>query len=384
MPRRRSSSWNLADILVWSVVILSILVVSGFAMAIVGLVQLEDLRKALGMSGGSVVANVPRLPVVRLGENLERMGPGHYCVLSAPAPESMQARLVGTSRQGKRLQGHVMLTYATDLTRDKMSKRKRTPSVRTRSRYEEDNPTLDPTNQPVSPPSGNQSCGGPIVEGARWRSSTQTLIIDPSNNAGIPHTLFLNSMIEAVNEWQGRLTTPVFSTIDTTTPSDGFDDNAPDGKNEIMFGFIQEPGVLAMAVIWGFFGGDVNSREIVETDIMFNLHFPWGNSSVDPNVFGLGVVGPHELGHGFGTAHNQVDLATMFPTASEGDTHQRDILKCEAIALCELYGEPGTNCLHDVPPAPAVPSTGAARVLPVVVSVAALVISITHAHTHGV
>ena len=341
--RRRVCGWNLADVVVWTGIAVAALTVAAFVMAIVGLVRIDTLKQSLGMTGTSESPPPARMPVLAFGDNLEKISEDHYCVVSAAPPKGMRPRMSKLSNTPLRVQGHLMLVYA----------KGHRPGPGPGAATSRDEP------QPISEPAGNVSCAHAIAEGFRWKT-TQTMIIDPSNNAGISESLFTESIIAGTNEWQGRLQSPIFTTFDTSTPSDGFDDNQPDGKNEVMFGFIQAQGVLAVAITWGFLGNNVPvaDREIIETDIMFNLFFPWGNASANPNVFGIRPVGTHEVGHGIGFDHNLVDLATMFPSASEGETHQDDLLRCEAIGLCELYGEAGTNCLEGVTPAP-VPSAAA-------------------------
>lgn len=337
--RRRICGRSLADVVVWSGLAIAILAIAALVMAIVGLVQIDTVKQSIGMAGTS-----ENIPVLKFGDNLEKISEDHYCVVSAAPPKGLQPRTSALSSSPLRVQGHLMVMYA----------KGHMPGPGPGTATSRDEPL------PVSEPGGNLSCAQNIAAGFRWKT-TQTLIIDPANNAGVSAELFTDSIIAATNEWQGRMQSPIFTKFDTSTPSDGFDVNQPDGKNEAMFGFIQAPGVLAVAITWGFLGNNVPvpEREIIETDIMFNLHFPWGDASANPGVFGIRGVGAHEVGHGIGFDHNLVDLATMFPSASEGESHQDDLLRCEAIGLCELYGETGTNCLKDVAPIP-VPSAAAA------------------------
>ncbi len=187
------------------------------------------------------------------------------------------------------------------------------------------------------------SCASHIAEGAIWRAPHE-VIIDPTNDDGIPRQLFVDMISAAVHEWESRLHFTVVSGQDTEGCVDGFDGDSPDGKNEIMFGFVQEQGVLAMTVIWGIFGGPVQDREILETDIIFNLHFPWGNASVNPNVFDIFNIGSHEHGHAMGEGHTNQNGATMAPTASAGETEKRDLLPCEANGFCEAYDGVKAGC----------------------------------------
>jgi hypothetical protein len=36
---------------------------------------------------------------------------------------------------------------------------------------------------------------------------------------------------------------------------DGADETSTDGKNEVLFGVISDPGVIGVTITWGIFGG---------------------------------------------------------------------------------------------------------------------------------
>jgi hypothetical protein len=196
-----------------------------------------------------------------------------------------------------------------------------------------------PSDEPASVSAPVTSCVPPLAEGAIWKTPQQ-IVLDPFNPSGIPTADFVDAMHHAFSEWESKLTKiAVVSGDDPSICADGVDVDAPDGVNEAMFGFIEEPGVLAVTVVWGIFDGPVADRKIVEADIMFNLHFDWGNATSDVGVFDLWGVGTHEVGHFYGKGHTNTAGATMFPSASPGDTHQRSVLACEAQAICECYDQ---------------------------------------------
>ena len=192
------------------------------------------------------------------------------------------------------------------------------------------------------PPTANLTgpCVGPLGPGVRWRS-TFKWVVDPTNGDGIPRKMVIDAMWNAANEFERRLPMGlnVVTGQDTTNCADGIDTDSPDNLNEIMLGFIEEPGVLAI-----MFGWTDLANALVSTDIVFNLHFPWGNSSVDPNVYDLCSVATHEMGHAYGLAHTSTALATMEPTAGRDETHKRNLLECEAAGLCTIYDQPEKAC----------------------------------------
>ena len=208
---------------------------------------------ALSIQGSTQLAQMPKpvLPVVRIERNMIELSEGVYCVESASMPASHPER--------RRVESRIMMLYAKDF----------------KGAADEALPNQTHVGA---------SCANHIAEGAVWRNPHE-LIIDPTNDDGIPRQLFVDMVSASVHEWESRLHFTVVSGQDTDGCVDGFDSDSPDGKNEIMMGFVEEPGVLAMTIIWGIFGGPLQDREILETDIIFNLHFPWGNASVNPTVF---------------------------------------------------------------------------------------------------
>lgn len=182
------------------------------------------------------------------------------------------------------------------------------------------------------------TCSVSLGANTRW-VETLEWIIDPSNGDGIPRDLIVDSLWNAVNQFERRLPSAVMLGQDTSACADGIDFDSPDGKNEIMFGFIDEPGILAVMIGW------TNSQgRLVNTDILFNLRFEWGNGDADTTVYDIENVATHEVGHAYGQGHIDVEGATMQPTASRGETRKRDLLACEAAGLCTMYGESSDAC----------------------------------------
>ena len=294
MPKRRNDGGKKIKVFL----LIGAVALIALALAIVALVM-------QGSTQAAMLAQRPKpvLPVVRIERNMVKLAEGVYCVESAAMPESHAVR--------RRVESRIMMLYEKDFKRSADE--------------------VLPNQTHVG-----ASCSNHIAEGAIWKSPHE-VIIDPTNDDGIPRQLFVDMISASVHEWESRLATTVVAGQDTDGCVDGFDGDSPDGKNEIMMGFVEEPGVLAMTIIWGIFGGPIGDREILETDIIFNLHFPWGNASVNPNVFDIFNIGTHEHGHALGEGHNNVAGATMFPTASAGETHKRNLLTCEANGLCEAY-----------------------------------------------
>ena len=70
-------------------------------------------------------------------------------------------------------------------------------------------------------------------------------------------------------------------------------------QNEILWGTIADPGIIAQTVSWGY----VSTGQLLEFDIVFNEVFTWSTSdSVPYNRMDVQTIALHELGHAFGLA----------------------------------------------------------------------------------
>ena len=133
---------------------------------------------------------------------------------------------------------------------------------------------------------------------------------------------------------------------------DGVDFDNPDNKNEILFGNIEDPGVIAFCLVWGVFGGPPRFRQLVEFDIVFdNVDYSWGDATTDPELMDLENIATHEIGHALGLADlylwmfdttdpevlNTVQEQTMYGYATEGDTNKRTLEAGDIAGVEALY-----------------------------------------------
>ena len=121
-------------------------------------------------------------------------------------------------------------------------------------------------------------------------------------------------------------------------------------------------GNCLAATFTGFFSerSDGTTR-IDDADIVTNNRFDWTSESEDPNGSGCSSefyiegVQVHEIGHGLGLGHTDVDGATMFPSVSSCDNGPATIEQDDADGLNALYsgttdggdtgGDDGGSCL---------------------------------------
>jgi hypothetical protein len=182
------------------------------------------------------------------------------------------------------------------------------------------------------------SCFTLIAKGARWKV-VEDYMVDSTNLMGMSDAYVTQQIDTAVSEWNNQLSSPVFG-VRIANAVDGADRDAPDDKNEVMFGVIEDPGVIAVTITWGVFSGAPRFRELVEWDQVYDdRDFSWGDADTNINVMDLLNIAVHEVGHAAGLSHPDLTCTeeTMYAYATEGETKKRDLNDGDIAGIQELY-----------------------------------------------
>jgi len=174
-------------------------------------------------------------------------------------------------------------------------------------------------------------CYGFLSKGARWKNTEHyvTDINDPATE-------------NSLETWDSRVSFDVFGSRDPSGLVDGTDTAAPDDKNELYFGQIEESGVIGVTTVWGYFYGPTFARELIEWDMVLdNTDFDWSfTATPDPTKMDYQNILTHELGHAAGL-NDQYDTtcseATMYGYGTEGETKKRDLAAPDITGIKELY-----------------------------------------------
>ncbi|UCC91631.1 MAG: matrixin family metalloprotease [Candidatus Aenigmatarchaeota archaeon] len=179
---------------------------------------------------------------------------------------------------------------------------------------------------------GESTCYKFLAKGVKWKDLPVDYVIHPDLDAG--------AISAGAEEWDAHTSANLVGTYSIDNGAT-WDDETPDGRNEMVFGDYQQAGVIAVTIIWGYFYGKPDTREILEFDILFDTDFAWGDATKDPSVMDLQNIATHEFGHGFGLGdlyETSCIEETMYGYSTEGETSKRDLNAGDIVGIQELYG----------------------------------------------
>lgn len=191
-------------------------------------------------------------------------------------------------------------------------------------------------DKPVKNPRGDYELLG---KGVKWKT-TPELYIDPDNGDSLTENFITSTIAASVSTWNTECSFDLDGgyTIDYSC---SWDDTVYDYRNEVLFGDYHDDNVIAITVVWGFFGGPPKDREIIEFDILFNDYWDWGDVDEDGLlVMDLQNIATHELGHGYGLDDlddPRANLETMYGFSELGDIVKRDLYYGDIRGIQKLY-----------------------------------------------
>lgn len=150
-----------------------------------------------------------------------------------------------------------------------------------------------------------------------------------------------DAIVSAFETWDAEVAKELFDDVVGATTRAG---TLRDDNNTVSWTFIEDTNIIAQCTIWFY----VNTKEIIEFDIVFNTQQPWG---IDPdgegtdyvltNAFDIQNIATHEAGH---TLHlgdlyeGEYSEMTMYGYASIGEVKKRSLEWGDKNGVHELYG----------------------------------------------
>ena len=138
----------------------------------------------------------------------------------------------------------------------------------------------------------------------------------------------------AQGEWGSHTTADLFNGNSLGSASWGVRDN----QNYVTFGNYPTAGVIAVTSTWY----SRATKTAVESDILFDTDFAWGDGERNSSLMDLRNIATHEIGHTLGLSDlysKSCTAVTMYGYSTEGDTAKRSLELPDITALQMLYGQ---------------------------------------------
>lgn len=181
-----------------------------------------------------------------------------------------------------------------------------------------------------------------IAKGAKWKR-VENYQLNPTYG-DLAETFIENAVVAGMDEWELYAIFDMFGqlTIDGEASYEGgaYRGDAPHDST-ISFGSYGNTNVIAVATVWGYFGGPPSQREIVEAHILLNDDdIEWGDGRDNPSLMDVQNIVTHELGHcaGMGDLYKtDASEETMYGISDYGETKKRDLDTGDINGITKLY-----------------------------------------------
>lgn len=190
-------------------------------------------------------------------------------------------------------------------------------------------------------------CYGFLATGAKWKT-VEPWIVNPANTRGVSGDFIFQNLSKDINKWEdaadGKLDSSTsFNILGNGSVSNDLltaSTNTPDNKNVVYFAKIDDPGVIAVTTIWGYFGGRTAKRELLEWDQVYNDYdFDWSMSGETAKM-DFENIATHELGHSVGLNdqyNSACQTVTMYGYASNGEVQKQSLEVQDIAGVSTLY-----------------------------------------------
>jgi len=191
----------------------------------------------------------------------------------------------------------------------------------------------------TEPPADDAGCYAFMARGAKWKS-VEPYVVNPANTRGVDEAYVVSNIAADIAKWETAAGQEIVGAGSSTSAPLEADTVSPDGLNEVYFGSIDEPGVIGVTIVWGYFGGAPKFRELLEWDMILDeVDFDW-SASGEAAKMDFESIMTHELGHSIGMGDlytAECSEQTMYGYASEGETKKRTLEAGDIAGIKALY-----------------------------------------------
>lgn len=190
-------------------------------------------------------------------------------------------------------------------------------------------------------------CYGFLATGAKWKT-VEPWVLNPVNASGLNDSFLLSNLTADIAKWEDATDGIVGNSAGVNILGNGTlvtstlvaDTSSPDGKNEVYFANISDPGAIAVTIVWGRFSGPSWWRELVEWDQIYDDYdFAWSASGA-AGAMDFENIATHELGHSVGLADlytSSCSEETMYGYGSYGETKKQTLNTGDIAGINKLY-----------------------------------------------
>lgn len=176
----------------------------------------------------------------------------------------------------------------------------------------------------------------------RWSGSKVSLQVDPAIGELLPEGQVDAAIAMSLDAWRGFEGVPDFELVQGAPGPRGHREGGASNAIYLPAKWDHEPDKLAITVVTYEMasGRLLDADVIVNPDIAFAL-LPDEEQHVGAQTYDLGAVLTHEMGHVLGLGESEEDpMATMWPYADRGDTHQRTLSEDDEAGIIDAYDGP--------------------------------------------
>lgn len=198
----------------------------------------------------------------------------------------------------------------------------------------------DQARPPKPPKAGGPTCYGFLAKGAKWKT-IEPYLVDPANTRGLSESFAKDNLAANIATWEEAAAKNILGD-ETSGVVDGADTVAPDDKNEVYFADIADSNAIAVTIVWGYFSGPPQIRELVEWDQVYDdVTYDWSEDATGSTTkMDFWNIAIHELGHSVGLDdiyESTCFQVTMFGYAGFGETIKRTLEPADITGVSKLY-----------------------------------------------